>query len=178
MYITEVTKAIREELKEKLGVNSRQVSVSKTPCGYSYEINVKIKDASVEIDKVRGIAEKYQKVRRDCFGEILEGCNRYVFVEYDYRLLSTLRKKYGDFLKSLAEKAITTDCEHKVCDGIFVYKHGKDSVCWFECDETDDWVQTLDEISEAYVLVHLEREFLKAKNDASDSKGNYQGDSF
>jgi hypothetical protein len=175
-------KSIREELKEKLGVTSRQVSVSKASFGYSDAVNVIIKDASVDIDKVRDIAEKYLEVRRDYFGEILEGCNCYVFVYYDYRLLLKLGEKYGDFLKDIKEKAITTHCVQRVCDGILVdgdERRRFNPVKWFKDEKIrDDEMKIFNEISETYVLVRLERESMKKGCDVSDSKGNYQGDSF
>lgn len=75
---TEIAKAIRKELKEKLGYTSRQVSVR---CSNGNAIRVEIKDKTIERKAIEDIAYPYEAVDRcEVTGEILAGGNTYVFV--------------------------------------------------------------------------------------------------
>lgn len=80
MSTTDTAKQIRADLKSKLGINSRQVSVRKDSCS----VHVTILVSSVSIDAVMEIAHSYEKIDRDYMtGEILCGGNTFVRVEYD-----------------------------------------------------------------------------------------------
>lgn len=85
--------AIRNELK-KLGYNSRQVSVKSGYCGYSDYSHITIKDLSVDFQKVENACMKFEDVDYDISGEILQGGNTYIRVEYDYKTLDdAIREK-------------------------------------------------------------------------------------
>ena len=72
---------IRGQLKA-LGWTSRQVSVRSSEYSMGSEVRVVIKDPSVPIDVVRGIAKQAEYIRRDAHGDILGGGNRFVYVRY------------------------------------------------------------------------------------------------
>lgn len=80
MSTTDTAKQIRSDLKSQLGLNSRQVSVKKTPGG---AVRVKILVPTVSIDAVKKIACRYERVSHcEATGEILSGGNTFVFVLY------------------------------------------------------------------------------------------------
>lgn len=80
--------AIRAELK-KLGYNSRQISVRSGNCGYSSYSTIRILDLSIDIKLVEEACLKFNDVDYDeRTGEILEGGNTYVSVEYDWKTLA------------------------------------------------------------------------------------------
>lgn len=74
--------AIRKELKEH-GYNNRRVGVRYD----GYAIWVTIKELAIDKKEIESIAMKYESYSRDEHtGEILQGGNTFVFVDYDYRL--------------------------------------------------------------------------------------------
>lgn len=80
-------KAIREELK-KAGYTSKQVSVRSRNCGYSDETRIYVKDLSCDINAIRNICEKFERIDYDQYtGEILMGGNTYIFVEWDWETI-------------------------------------------------------------------------------------------
>lgn len=80
--------AIRAELK-KLGYDSKQISVRSGNCGYSSYSTITIKDLSIDIELVKDACLKFNDVDYDeRTGEILEGGNTYVRVEYDWKTLA------------------------------------------------------------------------------------------
>jgi len=80
--ITDRAKEIRTALKAA-GWTSRDVSVTRKRCTYSYTIRVEIKNAALPLALVESIARKHENVRRcEVTGEILAGGNTYLDVEY------------------------------------------------------------------------------------------------
>lgn len=74
--------AIRKELKEH-GYNNRRVGVSYD----GYAIRLTIKELAIDKKEIENIAMKYENYSRDeRTGEILQGGNTFVLVDYDYRL--------------------------------------------------------------------------------------------
>ena len=104
MSAKEIAQEIRKQLKEK-GYNSRQVSVSAKAVMYDDSITVTIKDLTIPFKIVNDIAEKYESIRYDEYcGEILNGCNIYVHVQFDYDTVHQEREKYMQFAKDVMEK--------------------------------------------------------------------------
>ena len=91
-------KEIGAEIRAKIkaaGIPARSVSVRVQYAGYSTSINVRIKDISVGRKQVEKIAKEYRDVSYDeRSGEILEGGNTYVFVDYDYEMMTAERNKH------------------------------------------------------------------------------------
>ena len=80
MTTSETAKAIREELKNRLGLNRKSVSVRKNRGSAVY---VEILDPEVCIEKVEEIANNYESYQRcEATQEILQGGNTFVFVRY------------------------------------------------------------------------------------------------
>jgi len=74
----EIAKAIRKELKEKLGYTSRQISVR----SYGSSVDVVIKEESIDKEAVEKIAYPFEEVDRcEVTGEVLAGGNTFVFVK-------------------------------------------------------------------------------------------------
>lgn len=91
---------IRKDLKAE-GITSRQVSVRGKKALYDESIRMVIKDITVSKKKVEEIAEKFEHIRYDEYnGEILQGCNTYINIEFDWKMLEEAKK---DFIE-LAEK--------------------------------------------------------------------------
>jgi len=102
---TEEAKELRQELKSKLGVNSRQVSVRSEYFSMGSSIDVRIKDADVSLPAVREIASKYESIRRCEFsGEILSGGNTYLSVEYTREALQTRSDRVREQVENAVAK--------------------------------------------------------------------------
>lgn len=90
----EISKAIQEKLKAA-GVPRSAYSISVRSCGYSDSVKIEIKDMTVRIDDVKRVAFQYQSIGRDeRTGEILEGGNTYVFIQYSFDALQAAHEKY------------------------------------------------------------------------------------
>ena len=82
----ERVEAIRKMLKEK-GYNSRRVGVTYQVAGYSAIIRVTIKESGIDKSEIEYIVKHFNEIDRDeRTGEILEGGNTFVSVNYDYKL--------------------------------------------------------------------------------------------
>lgn len=115
----ERSKAIKEELK-KLGITSKQVSVRSGNCGYSDSSYITIKDVSVRIGAVKKACEKFESIDYDKYsGEILEGGNTYIIVQYDYEALRNAENKkmaeVEELLKGI-DKGVQKKIERKDFD--------------------------------------------------------------
>jgi hypothetical protein len=76
-----LTQQIRQEIKEQLGYNSRQVSVREQPGGLSTSISITLKKPDLDFDKIKSIADSHKSIGRcERTGEILSGGNTYVHV--------------------------------------------------------------------------------------------------
>lgn len=104
MNSIEATKAIRNELK-KCGYSNRKVSVKHEYGGYSASIRVTVKDLAINLAGIRKIARIYEDIDYDeRTGEILEGGNTYVFVDYDYTILANATDEKEEEATKLIEE--------------------------------------------------------------------------
>lgn len=79
----EINAAIKDELKAA-GFNVKDFRVSVKDCGYSTSAHVRIKSPVVNRLEVEKVLKKFDQLERDArTGEILEGGNLYLFVEYE-----------------------------------------------------------------------------------------------
>ena len=75
----EQAKAIREELKNELGLTNKDVSIKSD----LYAVWVRVKNKDIELNSIKEIVKKYEEIDIcKASGEVLSGCNSYVFVEY------------------------------------------------------------------------------------------------
>jgi hypothetical protein len=80
----ERAKAIRKALKER-GWGAKQVSVRTHNYSMGSSIRILVHDPDVSRAAVQALADEHESVRRDGFGEILSGGNRFVFVEFSHK---------------------------------------------------------------------------------------------
>lgn len=110
-YLSNKEKAteIRNSIKAKYGLTSRDVSVTVKNCLYDDRLSVYIKTSKAlpfykEIEK---LANEYKSVDYDdVCGEILLGGNTFVRVEYNYLLLDDYVAKYEVLAEKIFSKAV------------------------------------------------------------------------
>lgn len=91
------TKMLRSEIKTKLGLNCREVSVTSSGGSYDSSINVYLKtiNAITHYQEVEKLALKFKHIDYDPYcGEVLCGGNTYVNVSCDRSLLREFSTKY------------------------------------------------------------------------------------
>ena len=93
---TEHAAVIRDTLKRDHGWTSRQVSVRAEYFSLGSSITVIVKDPAIPLPVIKAIAEQAERIRRDGFGEILGGGNRYVSVSYNRETLAIMGRRYAD----------------------------------------------------------------------------------
>jgi len=125
-------KLIRKELKEELGLTSRQVSVRTSGSA----IRCEIKDLNVSKREVEEVANKQEHYRKDfATGEILLGGNTFINVVYNWNIVKEESQKY----KELIEKKVNgTDSNHiKLAES----KDGKaEAIYNRDFDQIETWV--------------------------------------
>lgn len=83
----ELSQAIRKDLKNN-GFISKDISVRVRDSLYDTAVRVTIKNPLIKISDIQNIVNTYEEIDRDQrTGEILAGCNTYVFVEYEYGIM-------------------------------------------------------------------------------------------
>ncbi|MGL5709998.1 MAG: hypothetical protein ACRCW9_04040 [Cetobacterium sp.] len=88
---------LRKKLKN-IGYTSKQISVTS-----KHSLRVVIKDLNISKSEIEKMAIKYEKIRYcTASGEMLQGCNDFVDVQYDRDLISNEAIKYYE----LSEKVI------------------------------------------------------------------------
>jgi len=102
--LKEKAKTIRKELKQR-GIKA---SVRMSGGG---AINIDLKDLTVNKEEVEEFAKQFESIRRcEATHEILEGGNDFIFVQYDWDILTEARDNYLD----LAEQIIA-DRDPRYC---------------------------------------------------------------
>lgn len=101
--------AIRSELK-KHGYTSRQISVRSGDCGYSDYSHIRIKDVSISRKTIKEICKKYEYISYDEYsGEILQGCNTFIDVDYDYSAVREAKERNIGEARKLVDRALAGD---------------------------------------------------------------------
>ena len=119
---TDEAKELRTELKEKLGANSRQVSVRTEYYSMGSSIHVWVKDPEISLPAVKQIAKKAERISRcPITGDILSGGNTYVSVNYTREALAARTAKVIDQVQAAADRH-TEDSNQleKIGDGPFM----------------------------------------------------------
>ena len=79
----ETAQKMNDALK-KAGFNRRQVTVRHRRALYDDDYRIKVRDPKVSLLQIEEIVGEFESIRYDEYsGEILEGCNNYVFVDRD-----------------------------------------------------------------------------------------------
>lgn len=97
----ELSAAIQADLK-KVGVPKSAYSIRVQWAGYERSITVRVKDITVNIDRVNRVLLHYQHVYWDehC-GEILAGGNTYAHADYDYKMMDLESERFLDRAREL-----------------------------------------------------------------------------
>lgn len=108
------SKEIKKYLKEN-GIDTKNISVKGSNCGYSESYNIAIKDININIEKVRELVKTFESYERDeRTGEILEGGNTYIFVNYDYSTLKLANEKYNNIVLDIINKKLKEHCKQDI----------------------------------------------------------------
>ena len=118
MNTNERAKAIRKELRAKLGATSRDISVRSDKYSMGATIYVKIKSADYSLEAVKEIAESHASIRRDSFGEILKGGNVYVSVDYAADAIAPLVDELQEKLVSVYRSGETVEIKGLSCRNV------------------------------------------------------------
>lgn len=109
MTTKELATTIRGELKAA-GYSSKEVSVKAGAARYDTRIDITIKNAAIPMTTIEGVAKKYEKIDRCQYsGEILAGCNTYIFISHDYDVMQAeyaKRQHMADAIYSIIVPAI------------------------------------------------------------------------
>lgn len=130
------SKEIKKYLREN-GIDTKNISVKGSNCGYSENFNITIKDINIDIEKVRDLAKTFESYERDeRTGEILEGGNTYIFVNYDYNTLKLANEKYNNVVLNIINSKLKEHCKEdidawnngdgvvRLSDNIIIFKDG------------------------------------------------------
>lgn len=97
----ELSAAIRADLK-KAGIPKTAYSIRVQWAGYEQSATVKVKDISINLDRVNRVLSRYRNVYWDERAmEILAGGNTFVHAEYDRDAMEAARKPFMDQAKEL-----------------------------------------------------------------------------
>lgn len=113
----EMNTLIKNELKEA-GYNVKDFSVSVKDCGYSTSIKVTIKNPYVCRKDVESLLLNYQNIDKDSVtGEILEGGNTYLFVEYQYGVFEEVSQEWSSTAAGLIKSELEIT---RIFDGLYL----------------------------------------------------------
>lgn len=111
----EMSAAIRKELKDN---GFKGVSVSVKDCGYDTAIRVKIKNPNINRLEVEKLLNHWEEIDRDeRTGEILSGCNAYLFLEYQDGIFDEVAQEWAaTAMGAMKSKDETT----RIFDGLYL----------------------------------------------------------
>ena len=97
----ELSAAIRADLK-KAGIPKNAYTIRVQWAGYERCITVKVKDITVNLDRVNRVLLHYQHVYWDerCM-EVLAGGNTYAHADYDYKMIDAESERFLDRAREL-----------------------------------------------------------------------------
>lgn len=143
--MNETTTKIRQIIKG-LGYKRNQVSVKTSEYGVANtSIRITIKDLSINAEALESKINHLENIRVDCMGEFLEGCNTFIFVNYDYEVLKNASAKKID-----------------VCNMIINEVQESESSVWID----DNWLLSWNKQANAYCLFH--------KDHLNENSGTYR----
>ena len=122
----DAAKAIREDLK-KAGYKRSDISVRTSSSMYDTAIHITIKNPHIDRRKIEKIVTKYEKYERDLVtGEILQGGNTLLFVDYEYDVFKEVSQEWAATAKGLMNSSeevveifnglylLNTDCSSRL----------------------------------------------------------------
>lgn len=143
--MNETTTKIRQIIKE-LGYKRNQVSVKTSEYGVANtSLRITIKDLSINAEALEAKINHLENIRVDCMGEFLEGCNTFIFVNYDYEALKN-----------------ASSAKIGVCNMIIDEVQESKSSVWID----DNWLLSWNKQANAYCLFH--------KDHLNENSGTYR----
>ena len=134
----ELGSAIRATLKSE-GYAPRDFSVRVRDCGYSTSANVTIKNPEIRSADVERLLSKFESIDRDeRTGEILEGGNCYLFVDYERGIFDAPAQEMAATAEGILREA--GECI-RIFDGLYLCNiHGRTELhqqnnagsCWLQ----------------------------------------------
>ena len=133
---------LKKYLKEN-GIDTSNISIKHSYCGYSESYDVTIKDENISRKEVDNLLKKFEYYERDeRTGEILEGGNTYILVDYDYDLCKEVNDKYNSLILDKIDNELSkrTNLEQiqwtngetnpvlNLSERIICYKNGKSTM--------------------------------------------------
>jgi len=110
---------IKKELKDA-GYSIKDFSVRIKNCGYSESIHITIKSPVVNRMDISALLQHWEEIDRDeRSGEILQGCNCYLIVQYDDGVFNEAAREYQATADKLL-KTIEKDICLRVFDGLYL----------------------------------------------------------
>lgn len=101
----EIGAAIKKELKAA-GYNVKDFKVSVKTSGYDTAAYITVKNPGVNRCKVENLLHHWDQIDRDeRTGEVLAGCNLYLFIEYEHGIFDQLSTKYLTEAKTILDDA-------------------------------------------------------------------------
>lgn len=104
MSIKEFSAYAKKMLKEK-GIDTKGISVRGRYAGYSDALDVVVKDPNIDVAEIRKLLQKHESYERDASGEILQGGNRYIHVQYDYNAFDKVKEEGKADAENLIKQA-------------------------------------------------------------------------
>lgn len=154
MNTTQEAAAVRQALKSELKLTTKQVSVRKGSGGHS--INVYIHDPCVELSAVESIARRAESIQRcEITGEIMQGGNTFVFVEYSDKAEHAVMVSHSAMIEDIMGKAKQLEpCTGEDINGASIVRDGFQyymqlvgdwlgSRSWFSCDHASSIARAL-----------------------------------
>ena len=119
----EMSLSIRRELKEN-GYNIKDFKVSVKDSGYNTAIKITIKNPHINKKGIENILSKYESIET-CkrTNEVLDGCNIYLFVEYEYRLFDEVAQEWASTAKGLM---IDKNEKMRIFNGLYLINDKKE----------------------------------------------------
>lgn len=129
------SKEIKNYLKDN-GIDTKKVSVKELSGGYSQAFQITIKSSDIDIEEVENLSHHFKNYEIDeRTGEILQGGNTFVFVEYDYNTIKEVNQKYNDVIIDKIKEKLKQHCQYdidawnkgdgsvKISKNIMIYKN-------------------------------------------------------
>jgi len=158
----ELSRSIVNSLKAA-GIKRRAYSIKCEYCGYSSAATITVKDLHIKLSDIENAVNSFEKIDRDeRTGEILEGGNTYVFIDYDYDMMENAISEKLELANSLRNKALENNNE-----GFLLAENNSVKVILFAVDgiaymfdkktsKTIDRTHAIDQYQIARILVNFE----------------------
>lgn len=117
----EINAAIKNELKEA-GYKTRDFSISVKDSLYDTAIKIKIKNPEINRQEIEKLLRHWEAIDRDAAsGEILAGCNVYLFIDYIDGIFNIPAQEWAATARGIWLKS--NDEVTRIFDGLYFINH-------------------------------------------------------